>query len=90
MSFSPERCPLCGQPNDCARAAQPDSKGACWCVKETFPPELCARVPEKARRCACICQRCLAEAQREKQSHASAGKALQKAGTRSGLHGFSG
>jgi len=29
------------------RAAQPDSKGACWCVKETFPPELCARVPEK-------------------------------------------
>ena len=90
MSFSPERCPLCGQPNDCARAAQPDSKGACWCVKETFPPELCARVPEKARRCACICQPCLAEALREKQSQASACKALQKAGTRSGLHGFSG
>ncbi|MEI7821487.1 MAG: cysteine-rich CWC family protein [Verrucomicrobiota bacterium] len=62
----PEKCPLCGQPNDCARAAQQDCKSACWCVKETFPPELLARVPEQARGCACICKQCLAEAQREK------------------------
>jgi hypothetical protein len=39
-------------------------------MKETFPPELLARVPEEARRCACICQRCLAEAQRAEQAGA--------------------
>ena len=66
MSFSPERCPLCGEPNHCQSATQSDYKGPCWCMKETFPPGLLARVPEEARRSACICQRCLAEAQREK------------------------
>ena len=64
MSFSPERCPLCGQPNECQLATKGDCKGPCWCVNEDFPPELLARVPEESRDCACICQRCLAEAQR--------------------------
>ena len=68
MTFSPERCPLCGQPNECQRAKQADCEGPCWCKKEIFPPELLARVPGEARGCACICQRCLAEARRAEQA----------------------
>ena len=60
---SPDRCPLCGQPNECQPAAQGDCKGPCWCMDENFPPKLLARVPAEARRCACICQRCVREAQ---------------------------
>ncbi len=67
MTFSPEKCPLCGEPNDCQSATQSDCKGPCWCMKEIFPPELLARVPKEARRCACICRRCLAETRRQNQ-----------------------
>ena len=70
MTFTPERCPLCGGPNECQSATQSDYKGPCWCMRENFPPELLVRVPEEARRCACICQRCLAEAQRAEQTGA--------------------
>ena len=35
-------------------------------MTENFPPELIARVPEEARRCACICKRCLVEERRER------------------------
>ncbi len=66
MSFSPELCPLCGQPNECQLAKQAGCKGPCWCMKEYFPPELLARVPEETRRCACICKCCLDAARREK------------------------
>ena len=59
---NPDRCPLCGEPNNCHLATQGDYKGPCWCMDETFPPELLARVPEDARGCACICQRCMHEA----------------------------
>ena len=61
---SPDQCPLCGQPNDCQLATQRDCKSPCWCMGKNFSPELLARVPEEARRCACICQRCVIEAQR--------------------------
>ena len=70
MSFTPERCPLCGQSNECQSATQAGYKGPCWCMKENFPPDLLARLPEEVRRRACICQRCLAEAQRAKSSGA--------------------
>ncbi len=68
MSFHPKRCPLCGEPNDCHLATQADHKGPCWCIQETFPPDLLARVPDEARHCACICQRCVGEAQRAEQA----------------------
>jgi hypothetical protein len=54
----PTRCPLCGELNRCARAADPDAK-KCWCVPKTFPQNLLERVPEHAVRRACICERCL-------------------------------
>jgi hypothetical protein len=31
----------------------------CWCVSETFPPALLARLPEAARGAACICSACV-------------------------------
>ena len=59
------RCPLCGQPNQCAMEtqqrtgiAQPD----CWCSRVEFSPELLARLPAEARGAACICSACAAAA----------------------------
>ena len=52
------RCPLCGQPNDCARQKGREEKD-CWCVSETFPAEILALVPEEKKGEACICRTCL-------------------------------
>jgi hypothetical protein len=60
----PAQCPLCGEPNQCAMAADPDA-AECWCESEKFPHDLLARVPDNAARRACICQRCLAEHHKE-------------------------
>ena len=42
----PKRCPLCGETNECGRAA---GKETCWCFSECMPRELLERVPESAR-----------------------------------------
>ena len=55
-------CPLCGEPNQCAIAADPNAKN-CWCESVIFPEELLAKVPEKAVRKACVCQNCLRDFQ---------------------------
>ena len=58
-------CPLCCQSNQCANEAERATgvpQGPCWCTKAVFAPELLARVPEEARRLACICARCAAAA----------------------------
>ena len=57
-------CPICGQANDCQLASTNCYKGPCWCARETFPPELLARVPEESRRTACICRSCVTIARR--------------------------
>ncbi|WP_374592391.1 cysteine-rich CWC family protein [Aquabacterium sp.] len=55
-------CPICGQPNQCARAAQPDHSaepdGACWCQAVQFAPDALSRVPTAQRGLSCICARC--------------------------------
>jgi hypothetical protein len=51
-------CPLCGQPNDCAMAADPNAT-VCWCEDLEFPQELLDQVPENAQRKTCICRNCL-------------------------------
>lgn len=60
----PARCPLCGEPNACALASGGAPGAPCWCVGQTFPEDLLARVPQEARRRACICRRCVASATR--------------------------
>ncbi len=57
----PTRCPLCGQANACAmevERATGQKQAPCWCTQVDFSAELLARVPEDARRKACICARC--------------------------------
>ena len=51
-------CPLCGEPNQCAVAADPNAT-ACWCESVIFPEELLAKIPENAARKTCVCQKCL-------------------------------
>jgi len=56
-------CPLCGEPNQCAVAADPNAT-ECWCESVIFPEELLAKVPEDAVRKTCVCQNCLEEYQK--------------------------
>ena len=51
-------CPLCGNPNKCAVAADPNAT-ECWCESVIFPRELLAQIPEEAVRKTCVCQKCL-------------------------------
>ena len=51
-------CPLCGEPNHCAMAANPEAE-KCWCEGVEFPPELLAQIPENAVRKTCVCKKCL-------------------------------
>ncbi|MBC8506896.1 MAG: cysteine-rich CWC family protein [Anaerolineales bacterium] len=55
-------CPLCGEPNHCAVAADPNAT-ECWCESLEFPHELLAQIPGDAVRKTCVCQKCLAEFQ---------------------------
>ncbi|MFC1996399.1 cysteine-rich CWC family protein [Chloroflexota bacterium] len=55
-------CPLCGEPNHCAMAADANTSG-CWCESIIFPEELLEKIPENAVRKTCVCQKCLAEYQ---------------------------
>jgi prepilin-type N-terminal cleavage/methylation domain-containing protein/prepilin-type processing-associated H-X9-DG protein len=63
--FTPNRCPLCGGPNDCQLCTPAAHKGPCWCVKMEMPAALLARVPEEFHDRACICQNCVEIFQRE-------------------------
>jgi hypothetical protein len=58
------RCPLCGEPNQCAMAADPEA-AECWCESEKFPQDLIARVPTNAVGRACICRSCVAAHHKE-------------------------
>jgi hypothetical protein len=51
-------CPLCGKPNNCAVAADPNAT-ECWCESVEFPRELLEQIPENALRKTCVCQNCL-------------------------------
>lgn len=62
----PHRCPLCGGPNNCAVAIDPDAPD-CWCSRTRVPDELRAQVPEAARDVACVCARCVAAANQPHQ-----------------------
>lgn len=57
----PELCPLCGGPNQCAMEVERiagEKQPPCWCAQVDFSTDLLARVPDEARRLACICAAC--------------------------------
>jgi len=51
-------CPLCGGPNQCASAADPNAT-ECWCESVDFPDGLLAQIPDGEVRKTCVCQTCL-------------------------------
>jgi hypothetical protein len=55
IELRPDRCPICGGPNDCGGAA---GKSECWCANVKIPSEVLSRVPEQARRRVCMCAKC--------------------------------
>jgi len=55
----PLRCPLCGQPNQCALASGQPAR-SCWCMA----PGALAALPEGLRGQVCICAACGAWADR--------------------------
>ena len=59
----PSRCPLCGQPNQCAMEVE-RATGAkqppCWCTGLDFSGELLEKLPAESRGKACICNACAA------------------------------
>ena len=52
----PERCPICGGPNDCGMAA---GKSECWCASVKMSPELLEKVSEGAKGKVCVCAACV-------------------------------
>ncbi len=55
-----QRCPLCGEVNDCAVAAG-DSVTECWCYGTSVPRAVLERMPDGSRGQACVCSRCAAQ-----------------------------
>lgn len=56
-----ERCPLCGQSNQCAMEVEKttgEKQPPCWCTRVDFSADLLAQLPEEARGKACICEAC--------------------------------
>ena len=51
------RCPLCGQPNQCAEC-DPDAQQLCWCMSATIAQDALERIPAALRNRACLCPRC--------------------------------
>jgi hypothetical protein len=69
----PDKCPLCGKPNDCQLCTSTAYKGPCWCAKAKIPDELIARVAPDLQNKACVCRACVSAFQR-KQPGASTRK----------------
>ena len=58
-SSGAERCPVCGQLNDCAMNAGQEVE-SCWCFSVQIPAEALERIPEESRGVSCLCPRCAA------------------------------
>ena len=59
--IDPNRCPLCGKPNQCAMEVERETgvkQPPCWCTQVTFDAALLSSVSEEARGVACICAAC--------------------------------
>jgi hypothetical protein len=62
--FDAARCPICGELNECATAADPNAT-ECWCESVKFPHNLLDGLPEGALGRVCICRRCIENHHRE-------------------------
>ena len=53
--LKPDRCPICGGPNDCGMAA---GKSECWCASVKISAGALEKVPEGAKGKVCVCRKC--------------------------------
>ncbi len=51
----PDRCPLCGNENECGLRA---GSKTCWCFSEKLLPGVLDSIPPEAQRAACLCKKC--------------------------------
>ncbi|MCQ4251432.1 cysteine-rich CWC family protein [Pseudomonas stutzeri] len=60
MTDSPDasRCPICGEPNQCALSDPATATQPCWCFTAGIAPDARERIPADALNKACICLRC--------------------------------
>lgn len=52
------RCPICGEPNQCSLSNPATATHACWCFTTEIAPEARERIPADAQNKACICPGC--------------------------------
>jgi len=61
------RCPLCGQPNNCAMEiakATGQPQAPCWCAQVRIDPAALAALPPPAWGRACLCRACATSSHR--------------------------
>lgn len=60
MTDSPDinKCPICGEPNQCGLANPVTATRPCWCFTAEIAPEAREQIPDDALNKACICPRC--------------------------------
>ena len=58
----PQRCPACGQSNQCGLANPCTANAACWCFSVTITPARLAALPAAERNLSCLCPRCAGQA----------------------------
>ncbi|MEN0106411.1 MAG: cysteine-rich CWC family protein [Pseudomonas sp.] len=58
MPADTERCPLCGQPNQCSEANPATAGGDCWCFSTPIAPEALARLDAEQIDKSCLCPNC--------------------------------
>jgi hypothetical protein len=63
--LKPDRCPLCGGPNDCGIAA---GKSECWCFQVKIAAEELGRLPEEAKGTVCVCEKCALDAHKREST----------------------
>lgn len=54
----PNRCPLCGQPNQCGQCDPAKVEQPCWCFSVDIAAQTQAAIPPQALDKACLCPRC--------------------------------
>lgn len=59
-SHETSKCPICGDPNDCAIVAGRDPE-SCWCMSATMSSRALAAIPDELQGKVCICARCANE-----------------------------
>ena len=58
MPTETERCPLCGQPNQCTEADPATAGSECWCFSTPISAEALARLSAEQIDKSCLCPNC--------------------------------